>query len=222
MKEKPSYYAVLTADVRYDERLNANAKLLYAEITALSEKTGQCWASDNYFSELYGVTTRTVQNWLKELENRGYIKRDVIYKENSKEIEKRYITIANKALKNTSVPYRKNLQYPTENNFVDNTTRVNTTRVNKTYGQIENFNEFWKEYPNKKNKKKAKDKYLKDVDKELHQIIMNDLRVRKKSKDWTKEDGIYIPHPTTYLNGERWNDEIETNTNTSIYDTPIL
>ena len=145
MKEKPSYYAVLTADVRYDERLNANAKLLYAEITALSEKTGQCWASDNYFSELYGVTTRTVQNWLKELENRGYIKRDVIYKENSKEIEKRYITIANKALKNASVPYRKNLHNPTENNFVDNTTRVNTTRVNKTYGQIEDFNEFWKE-----------------------------------------------------------------------------
>ena len=86
----------------------------------------------------------------------------------------------------------------------------------------ERFNVFWEAYPNKKNKKKAKDKYLKDVDKELHQTIMNDLRVRKKSKDWTKEDGRYIPHPTTYLNGERWNDEIETNTNTSRYDLPIL
>ena len=73
-----------------------------------------------------------------------------------------------------------------------------------------------------KTKKKAKAKYLKDVDKELHQTIMKDLKTRKKSKDWTYDNGKYIPHPTTYLNGERWNDQIEANASTSRYDLPTL
>ena len=141
MKEKPSYYAILTADVRYDERLNANAKLLYAEITALSEKTGQCWAGDNYFSELYGVSPRTIQRWLKDLEERGYIKREIIYKEGSREVEKRYINLTNEVMTKMSGGYRQKCHRGTDKNVRDNTTRVNTTRVNKTYGQIEHLNE---------------------------------------------------------------------------------
>ena len=37
---------------------------------------------------------------------------------------------------------------------------------------------------------------------------MNDLKVRVNSKDWKKDKGKYVMLPTTYLNGERWNDEI--------------
>ena len=37
-----SYYAVMTAEVRYDKELCPNAKLLYAEITALSNTKGYC------------------------------------------------------------------------------------------------------------------------------------------------------------------------------------
>ena len=51
--EKPSYYSIITADVRYDERLKPNEKLLYSEITALSNKYGYCTATNSYFSKLY-------------------------------------------------------------------------------------------------------------------------------------------------------------------------
>ncbi|MGE9832701.1 conserved phage C-terminal domain-containing protein, partial [Ligilactobacillus salivarius] len=40
MNEKPGYYSILTANVRYDKRLKANEKLLFSEITALSNKYG--------------------------------------------------------------------------------------------------------------------------------------------------------------------------------------
>ena len=48
-KENPNYYAILTAEVRYSKNINANEKLLFAEITALANKTGECWASNNYY-----------------------------------------------------------------------------------------------------------------------------------------------------------------------------
>lgn len=62
-KEKTGYYAILVATVRYDKRLSANEKLLYAEITALTNLFGFCMASNNYFAELYGVSVRTVSTW---------------------------------------------------------------------------------------------------------------------------------------------------------------
>ncbi len=62
---KKSYYAVIPANVRYDENLPPNAKLLYGELTALCNAEGYCWASNKYFAELYGVTLRTSANWLR-------------------------------------------------------------------------------------------------------------------------------------------------------------
>lgn len=77
MKETPNYYAVLTADVRYDKNISANAKLLFAEITALSHKEGFAWASNKYFADLYGVNKDTVSRWVGELVKHSYIKIEV-------------------------------------------------------------------------------------------------------------------------------------------------
>jgi hypothetical protein len=73
-EETPNYYAILTSDVRYDPILPPNAKLLYAEITALSNKRGRCWASNAYFAKLYNVTNRAIQQWIALLADRGYVK----------------------------------------------------------------------------------------------------------------------------------------------------
>lgn len=47
--EKPNYYAVLPACVRYDDRLKPAEKLLFAELTSLSQAEGYSWASNGYF-----------------------------------------------------------------------------------------------------------------------------------------------------------------------------
>ena len=94
---KPNYYAIIPADVRYSKNITPNAKLLYAEITALCNMNGKCTASTQYFCKLYEVSRVSIQKWLKILEDRNYIKRSIKYKEGSKEIETRLITLVNKA-----------------------------------------------------------------------------------------------------------------------------
>ena len=72
--EFKSYYAVIPATVRYDSDLSSTAKLLYAEITALCNEKGYCWATNAYFSELYSISDRQVQRILKQLCDKHYIK----------------------------------------------------------------------------------------------------------------------------------------------------
>ena len=95
-----SYFAILPANVRYDTRLKDKAKLLYGEITALCNEKGFCWASNNYFAELYSISKGTVSKLLSELKKYGYINIELIYKDNSKEVKKRIITL----LSNSTIP----------------------------------------------------------------------------------------------------------------------
>lgn len=72
-REKPGYYAVIPADIRYDDRIPANAKLLYGEISALIGRDGFCFAQNSYFSELYKLSERTITGLIKILKDCGYI-----------------------------------------------------------------------------------------------------------------------------------------------------
>ena len=120
---KPNYYAILISEVRYNQNLTPNAKLLYAEITALINMNGVCFASNSYFAKLYGKTKTTVSKWVSELVKEGFVEVSFTYKEGSKEIDKRYIKILKGVIaKKGSNPLVKNLK--------DNTTIVNT---NTTY-----------------------------------------------------------------------------------------
>ena len=65
--EFPSYYAIIPATLRYDENIIPNAKLLYGEITCLSNKEGYCYATNSYFAKLYHVTNQAISRWIKSL-----------------------------------------------------------------------------------------------------------------------------------------------------------
>ena len=67
------------------------------------------------------------------------------------------------------------------------------------------FDLFWNAYPKKVGKGKAVEAWQK------HQpdleTVLKTLTWQKSSKQWFKEDGTYIPNPTTYINQKRWLDE---------------
>lgn len=71
--DRPGYYAVIPAEVRYDRSLTPNARLLYAEITALLGEDGYCFASNAYFANLYQVNERTISRWIGDLRDKGYV-----------------------------------------------------------------------------------------------------------------------------------------------------
>lgn len=74
------------------------------------------------------------------------------------------------------------------------------------------FNEFWEAYPKKVNKKGTQTAFnrIKHLQDEFP-LIMEALERFKKSAQWTKDNGQFIPHPTTWIHQERWKDEhIET------------
>jgi hypothetical protein len=89
----PAYFAVIPATVRYDRNLTPNAKLLYGEITALCNKTGACWAGNAYFADLYGVSKRSVIQWINKLQAAGYINIKFDYDPGKKMVQRRFISL---------------------------------------------------------------------------------------------------------------------------------
>lgn len=146
MTDKPSYYSILTADVRYDEKLNASEKLLFSEITALSNRHGYCTAGNGYFSKLYNVSDRSVTRWIKHLKELGYLKYVPIYKKDSKEVDERRLY----PLTNSKDPLDKNVYggrqkcpRPLDKNVEDNITSINNINMlDKDNSEVSNTNRF--------------------------------------------------------------------------------
>ncbi len=68
-----NYYAVIPAPVRYCKDIADGAKLLYGEITALSNQNGYCWATNAYFAGLYDVSEKTISRWISSLAREGFV-----------------------------------------------------------------------------------------------------------------------------------------------------
>lgn len=136
-EQQKAYYAIIPANVRYDKDLAPNAKLLYGEITALCNEKGYCWASNQYFAELYGVSVISIKRWVNSLVTKGYVYRTLTYKPNSKEVDKRILSIdGGIKIDTTSVqkcydPSIKNDTSSSIKNDTDNNTSINNTFNNK-------------------------------------------------------------------------------------------
>jgi len=205
--DKPSYYAILTADVRYDKTLKPLARLLFAEITALCNKEGYCWASNQYFADLYEVDKTTVSGWIGQLKTRGYLTVQLEYKEGSKQILNRYMKINGEGIDEIiNTPFQKDVEP------IDQKTKVNTktnTKTNITVNSIGDFDSFWRFYPRKAGKEAARKAWLKlRPNEHIMQMIADNVKDRVEKGEWRKDNQSFILHASTYLNQKRWEDEV--------------
>ncbi|EGQ0369453.1 DnaD domain protein [Staphylococcus pseudintermedius] len=134
MNEQPSYYAIITANVRYDNRLTDSEKILFAEITALSNKYGYCTATNGYFASLYEVTKVTISRRISKLKEHGYLDIEIVKENNEFKQRKLYPLTQNIRPINTDVktPINTNVMRGINTNVKHNNTSNNNTRKNNT------------------------------------------------------------------------------------------
>ena len=181
MKEKPNYYAIIPANVRYSN-LKPNAKLLYGEITALSNKLGYCFASNTYFADLYSVSKNTVSRWLSDLKKLGFIN-IMIERDNNNQITKRIIGI----VKNVDTPIDEKVKV---NNTSINTTSNNISIKEKFEAEVRTFDypeDMLEDFINYWCEGKRKMRFQKQS---TFEIKLRLLRWSKNQKQWNK------PKPT--------------------------
>ena len=205
--EKPSYFAILIADVRYDKTLKPLARLLYAEITALCNKEGYCWAGNQYFADLYEVDKNTVSGWIGQLKTRGYITVQLEYKEGTKQILNRYIRINGEGIHKIIDTSLQKDGYPI-NEIIEVNKTINNT-FNNTVNNKDYFSQFWDFYPRKAGKEAARKAWNNlQPNEELMALIANNIQERIDKGEWRKDNKSYILHASTFLNQKRWEDEV--------------
>ena len=213
--EKPSYWAVLPAAVRYDPTITAGARLLYAEISSLTDARGYCWASNSYFQQLYGISEPTVQRYLRALKAGGYIRiKDGDGGQGRRKIYAGVNPLSGNPVKNDGVTPSKLTPNPVKND----------TRIKKEIKKENDppkapqgaawepqmFERFWKLYPRKRDKLKALRAWDKlKADRKLMQTMSAALKAQMATEEWQRDNGRAIPYPSTWINNRRWEDELE-------------
>ena len=212
-ERKPAFWAVLPARVRYDPELRPNAKLLYAEITAMADATGYCWASNAYLAELFAISPRTVRELVQSLERKGYLSVEVIRDPGNNAVVERRIWVDRPAIVEEPQVTPSGENPPLEQSKDMNIPPIVPQRGRRTKGpkkpkaapdwKPDRFAAFWDYYPRGESKQaaiRAWDNLKPDDD--LLTVMGRALAIQKASKMW--QDGIGIPYASTWLNQRRW------------------
>ena len=210
-KDQKAYYAVIPANVRYDKRLKANEKLLYGEITALTNERGYCWAGNKYFSDLYGVTPQAVSKWINGLKDCGYISIEYTYKNGTKEIESRIIKLVSTNVSEVSTNVSEvstNVSGGINKCFrgykqkvKDNNTCLNNT-VNNTNEHINTKVSKKEENNNTQNRQVEISEELKQMQKEIEQLKAENEKLKTKKKKPKKQTKSYDEQIAEYTQNE--------------------
>ena len=166
---------------------------------------GLCECSDNihYFLpfvvENTGSETAGTQRWRDWKNRKDALKETTLLNDNQRDLLESNTTPTNcQQIANVEKEIEKEKEIEIDNNIAHQ----------KVSGAVimEQFDEFWKEYPRKKGKGDARKKFVKALTKTSFETIMEALKRVKKSKQWNKDGVDFVPYPATWLNQERWDD----------------
>ena len=198
MKEQPNYYSIIPAHVRYDEELKPMEIIMYGELTALSNKYGYSYASNNYFAELYNVHKKTVSTWISHLKAKGYIDTVVIRDENMTVTERRIYITAPYPL-NHGEGIHKNGE-PIHKKTEENNTRENNTSINSDSDTSQIFQLVSKELEMIQSPLKVQ-----ELEDELNLIKGNKLEITTVAINYCKQNKKGINYLIKVL--RNWNNE---------------
>ena len=132
-----------------------------------------------------------------------------IYKNNNKNI---YAHLENEQVYNHEDDKQKEDDNHSSNIIKQDTKNKAIKKQNKELNELQEkqFDKFWQAYPKKVSKKQAQKSWKKiNPSLELFEKILKALEMVKQTEQWEKDNGKFIPYPATWLNQERWTDEIK-------------
>lgn len=188
-----------------DKRMSLAVRGFFALLLSLPDDKPH---AISYFAKVGNISTETVYKYFRILEDLGYLTREQQH-ENGKFGTNIYVFHQIPEPK----PYR-NLPNTAEPNTENPDTKEITLGKNippiVPQGDAcdEMFNRFWALYPRKGKKQAARRAWDKlKPDRALCSQMSRALKAQMRSEDWQREGGRYIPYPSSWLNGRRWEDE---------------
>ena len=180
------------------EHLTASEFKLMAMIIKRMNADGSCWPSRSLMASDAGVSINTLDKMLKSLKAKNWLESEARYKEDGSQTSSVWRIPHSTLHSRGPCASDGSPPLPQLGNKVD-TLEVYT--LNKP------FSDFWTVYPNKRGKANAEKRWAKMTEDEQDKAVSDVVNRKKNDEQWTKDGGKYIPHASTYLNGQQWQDE---------------
>lgn len=190
-ESRPGYYAIIPADVRYDDQIPANAKLLYGEISALIGAEGYCYASNQFFAKNYKWTVEAVSRMIAKLEKAGHIKREYV-RDTSGQIVQRKLYLSVSVPRGLPLDQIINTPQPKNQGGIDQ--KVKETNTSITDIEKENIKE--KDERPAVRRMPLTDEQLRDSFRSWIAAIADDWTRDDKNALYFALDGFYAPRAT--------------------------
>ncbi len=198
------------------QRISHGSKLVLLALADHADEEGWCWPRVRYLAKKCGVSERSVQRGLKDLERSAFVQRIETFREDGSHGSNRYrvgIVPVPSVLSPPGVtvsPPGVTVSPPGDASV----TPLNPHRTLKeprtptpAHAGLNGFDQFWAAYPKHRAKGDA-EKAWKQVAPPLPQIL-SALVALRQSRDWQKDGGQFIPYPATWLRRKGWEDEVQ-------------
>lgn len=191
-------------EVWLDERLTMLEKGILVEIDSLDRDEDGCWASNEHLANFCQCSVTKVATAVTKLVSLGYLRRES-FDGRRRKLKSSLSFFKRQTFKDLKSDFKKVKESNTNKEYKKSITRKSAE------GEIpDGFTDFWNCYPRKVSKTmalKAWKKLAPGAD--LLHSILADVN-RRLEGEWKEKDMQYIPHPSTYLNQRRWEDETST------------
>jgi hypothetical protein len=168
-----------------------------------NDHTRQCNPSQKLLAEECSMGLSTLKRHIASLEEAGYLETINVFKDNIQRPNQYLLKFSSSP--NRATPQPESGYPPSPNRATEPEVK---TRIEPVVQKDPFFVEFWKAYPRKTNKEFAEKVFAKlKVDDALLTKMIQAIYAQNKSV-WKDKEQQYIPHPSTWLNGKRWEDEI--------------
>jgi hypothetical protein len=186
----------------------ASARSLYLALTeAASNRSKDSFVvTQGELASLAGLSRSTVNKLVSEFAGIGIIKIEA-RREGKINLPSIYTLLNSGECATDGQPVKNNVE--TNGQLRTKEKKIEKNKKKKLIEYSDAFNQFWESYPKKRSKAVAWISFdAIDPGAELLEKMITTIEAFKNSEDWLKDGGQYIPLPSTWLNQERWHDEL--------------